>query len=593
MRSLSRPTAGTGGRRGGGGRGRFPVLVAASLLLLGWPPRLAAQAVTTTRVSVATDGTEANGQSSVAAISADGRYVLFNSGATTLVAGDTNGTWDAFLHDRRTGATTRVSVATGGVQANDHSGGTAISADGRFVAFSSIATNLVAADTNGAEDAFVHDRQVGTTARVSLAMGGGDPDGPSWTTAISADGRYVVIESRASNLVAGDSNGWPDVFVHDRQTGTTQRVSVATDGTQANAESEYSTIDPSGRYVGFCTRADTLTPGETFGLWDVYVHDRQTGATARVSATPTGSEPDGGSCPLVFSDEDARYVAFGSAATDIVAGDTKGYFDVFVRGRHVDGTTRVSVATGSVQGDDNSYMPAISATGRWVAFNAYATNLVANDTNGILDVFVVDQFKLGEPGSLTRASITTGGGQADEVSCQPVLSANGRYVAFTSWAANLVSADTNGTSDAFVHDRGPALDAPTSLVVGGTNTLTGANFTAGTEIMLFVATARGAETHGPYKPAAWTSTSLTWAIPSEVPLSNGFGTIQVINTDTDYWESNCVSALLEGDPTVMGKGETLTITGTGFVDPAVNGSRRRATSGRLRRCRAGRQRESK
>src|SRR5436309_13324280 len=199
-----------------------------------------ADAQTTERVSVASGGTEGNGASLSSALSADGRFVAFVSAATDLVAADTNGVSAVFVHDRPPGATERVSVASGGAQGNGSSGligfafPPALSADGRFIAFVSLATSLVAGDTNGATDVFVHDRQTGTTERVSVASGGTEGNDASLGFALSADGRFVAFQSAATNLVAGDANRASDVFVHDRPAGTTERVSGACVGSGGN-----------------------------------------------------------------------------------------------------------------------------------------------------------------------------------------------------------------------------------------------------------------------------------------------------------------------------------------------------------------------
>src|SRR5438132_1692287 len=195
--------------------------VALVLLTVLWGRSAGAQ--TTERVSVASGGTtEGNDTSLGSALSADGRFVAFDSAATDLVAGDTNGVSDVFVHDRQTGTTERVSVASDGTQGNNASSYPALSADGRFVAFDSDATNLVAGDTNGATDVFVHDRQTGATERVSVTSGGGtqgngNSGGFFAFPALSADGRFVAFQSDATNLVTGDTNGATDVFVQDRQ----------------------------------------------------------------------------------------------------------------------------------------------------------------------------------------------------------------------------------------------------------------------------------------------------------------------------------------------------------------------------------------
>jgi len=413
-------------------------------------PRPAAQSGgITTRVSVASDGTQGNGDSYWTSISADGRYVAFLSWASNLVPGDTNGSKDIFVHDRQTGQTTRVSVASDGTQGDWDSDRPSISADGRYVAFESVATNLVPDDTNGRYDIFVHDRQTGQTTRVSVASDGTQGDGRSRDASISADGRYVAFESVATNLVPDDTNGSTDVFVHDGETGQTTRVSVASDGTQGDGGSEAFSISADGRYVAFLSWASNLVPGDTNTTGDIFVHDRETGQTTRVSVASDGTEGDGHSgYPSISAD--GRYVAFESYATNLVPDDTNANDDIFVHDRETGQTTRVSVASDGTQGNAPSYDASNSADGRYVAFESWATNLVLTDTNATSDIFVHDR----ETGQTTRVSVASDGTQGNAPSYWPCNSADGRYVAFYSWASNLVPGDTNSRTDVFVHDRG-------------------------------------------------------------------------------------------------------------------------------------------
>jgi Tol biopolymer transport system component len=408
----------------------------------------------TTRVSVATGGGQANSGSFDPSISADGRYVAFVSAATNLVSGDTNGAWDIFVHDRQTGQTTRVSVATGGGQANLDSLDPSISADGRYVAFVSAATNLVSGDTNNFQDIFVHDRQTGQTTRVSVASDGTQANGHSYAPSISADGRYVAFASLASNLVSGDTNGAWDVFVHDRQTGETTRVSVASDGTQAIGFffGSSPSISADGRYVAFDSWATNLVSGDTNDKPDVFVHDRQTGQTTRVSVSSDGTQANNGAIYPSIS-ADGRYVAFESNSTNLVSGDTNSVTDIFVHDRQTGQTTRVSVSSDGTQANGgpgwSGNPSSISADGRYVAFHSYADNLVSGDTNSATDIFVHDR----QTGVTTRVSIASDGTQANGFSASPSISADGRYVAFMSGATNLVSGDTNNDWDVFVHGR--------------------------------------------------------------------------------------------------------------------------------------------
>jgi VCBS repeat-containing protein len=435
----------------------------------------------TRRVSVASGGTQANSSSLEASLSADGRYVAFSSFATTLVAGDTNGTSDVFVHDRQTGETRRVSVASNGTQGNSQSNEPSLSADGRYVAFSSVASTLVAGDTNGTYDVFVHDRQTGETQRVSVASNGAQGNGESHQPSLSADGRYVAFPSVATTLVAGDTNGTRDVFVHDRQTGETRRVSVASDGTQgngssgttANATPEPPSLSADGRYVAFSSNASTLVAGDSNGALDVFVHDRQTGETQRVSVAIDGTQGNGASDRPSLS-ADGRYVAFSSLARTLVPGGTSGPQHVFVKDRQTGETGLVSVSSNGTHGNSTSIQASLSADGRYVAFASLSSTLVAGDTNVTFDVFVHDR----QTGETRRVSVARDGTQGNGSSQLPSLSADGRSVAFQSDAA-LVAGDTNNTIDVFVVGIAPpsALDGALTTVedTQGTGTLNGSD----------------------------------------------------------------------------------------------------------------------
>ena len=421
------------------------------------------QSGTTARVSVASDGTQADYGSERPSISADGRYVAFESAASNLVSGDTNGVRDIFVHDGQAGTTERVSVALEGTEANDYSDDTSISADGRYAAFESYASNLVPGDTNGVRDIFVYDRQSGTTERVSVAFEGTEANDYSDGPSISADGRYVAFESAASNLVPGDTNEVRDIFVYDRQSGTTERVSVAYDSTETNDFSGAPSISADGRYVAFVSAASNLVPGDTNGTGDIFVHDRQLGTTERVSVASDSTQAASSSSQLSIS-ADGRYVAFMSRASNLVLGDTNGSYDIFVHDRQTGITERVSVTSDGTQADYSSYNPSISADGRYVAFWSPASNLVPGDTNEARDIFLHDR----QTGITERVSVASDGTQADYHSGYPSISADGRYVAFESGASNLVPGDTNGWEDIFVHDRQLGTTERVSVASNGT-----------------------------------------------------------------------------------------------------------------------------
>ncbi|MGE0812291.1 MAG: hypothetical protein AB7O28_00290 [Vicinamibacterales bacterium] len=376
--------------------------------------------------------------------------MAFASWAATLVPNDTNDAQDIFLHDRAGGVTTRVSVGPGGAQADFSSYDPAISADGRWVAFSSIASNLVPGDTNGEGDIFVHDRLTGTTTRVSVGDDGAEGAHASFGPSISADGRSVAFHSDHP-FVAGDTNGEADVFVHDRQTGRTVRVSVGPGGAQANAQSAGPAISADGRRVAFWSWASNLVPSDTNGAADIFVHDRQTATTTRVSVPSGGGQANGSSFGPAIS-ADGRWVAFESLANNLVFDDTNGETDVFVHDGVSGTTARVSVGQAGAQADGSSRAAAIGADGRRVAFQSLAGNLVAGDTNQVDDVFVADR----QAGTTARVSVASDGTQANGASGGAAIDAGGGAVAFASLASNLVSGDTNGVADVFVRDDGGA-----------------------------------------------------------------------------------------------------------------------------------------
>lgn len=410
----------------------------------------------TERVSVPGPFVQGNNDSYRPDISANGLCVVFYSFADNLVAADNNQQPDIFLHDRETGALELISVATDGTQGNSSSYAPAVSSDGRFVAFGSGASNLVPGDTNGCWDVFVRDRQNRTTERVSVSSTGEQANGACEAPAISWDGRYVAFTSLATNLVESDTNSLRDAFVHDRQTHETERVSVASDGSQANGEcGPWCAISGDGRYVAFYSTASNLVDGDTNGCWDVFVHDRQTRRTERVSVASDGSQGNGPSGYWgVALSEHGECVAFHSAASNLVPDDTNGCWDAFVRSRLTGETERVSISSQGVQGDGHTAYAgiAISGGGRFVAFYSYAGNLVDDDTNGARDVFVRDR----QASVTTRVSVSTEGAQSVETTVNYSvlgISADGRYVAYTFGGGGLVHGDTNNDRDVFVTDR--------------------------------------------------------------------------------------------------------------------------------------------
>jgi Tol biopolymer transport system component len=463
------------------------------------------------QISIASNGTRSNGRSGVlgSSISGDGRFIAFESEANNLVPGDTNTlsgglfggrvrVFDIFVRDVQTGQTRRVSVASDGSQANNHSDSPRISNDGRFVAFASTASNLVPGDTNGAEDIFVHDLKTSETHRISVASNGTQGNNGSAYPSISGDGRFVVFESAATNLVAGDSNRLVDVFIHDRDADgngifdepggiRTTRVSIASDGTQANNTSRSASflgggraVSSDGRFVIFQSLASNLVPGDTNNAFDVFIHDRDADGngifdepggirTTRVSIASDGTQANNQSTESSIS-ANGRFIAFESEASNLIPGDTSGGAQVFVLDRDADGngifdepggirTTRASIASDGTRANQGAGQPVISGDGRFVAFTSDATNLVAGDTNGRSDIFLHDRDVDGngifdEPGGIrtSRISVTLNGTQGNGDSFAPSINVDGRFVAFTSAANNLIAGDNNNTIDVFLSE---------------------------------------------------------------------------------------------------------------------------------------------
>lgn len=524
---------------------------------------VAARGQVTERASVSSSGTQGNGASAVTTggsnpcISSDGRYVAFCSDANNLVAGDTNGTRDVFVHDRQTGQTVRVSVSSSGIEGNGPSpldpGSISISADGRFVAFSSRAANLDPGGiTGGLPDVFVHDRdddadgifdEVGgiATTRVSVDSSGIAANGGSgqFGISLSADGRFVAFVSDATNLVVSDLNSASDVFRHDRQTGQTELVDLDSSGGQSEFGGVWPALSADGRFVAFLSSSANLVGGDSNGVYDVFVRDTTSAQTVRVSVDSSGIEANGASetsagISAAIS-ADGRFVAFSSEATNLVGSDLNGLQDVFVHDRDSDGngtfdeaagmaTVRISTDSAGTEasGGDSFFAGQMSPDGRFVTFTSRATNLVGsgNDTNSSFDVFLADRDAdangvFDEPGGIetTRASVDSSGIEGNSHSDASAISSDGSIIAFRSFASNLVAADTNGVGDVFIRDRRPCGSGNVNAMMGPPAFVLFANASAGNSDHVVVASVGTiALTFGvsPSGPAS-TSRYLLWA----------------------------------------------------------------------------------
>jgi Tol biopolymer transport system component len=442
---------------------RLPLILILLLLIVVTSSCTAAPTSGTQRVSIANNELQADLRSKQPSLSADGRYVAFASDATNLVKGDKNGVTDIFVRDLARRTTKRVSVSSTGVEGNKASYWPFISSDGQYVTFTSEANNLDAADNNGVGDVFVHDMKTGKTEMISRAVDGNAGNDLSFWSSISSDGRYVAYMSNATNLVQPDSNESWDIFLRDRHTGQTSLASVGFDGNQANSQSEYPIISADGRFVAFASDATNIVTGDTNGYRDVYEYDRLTATTIRVSIASDGRQANNGTQAFVISiSSDGQFVAFPSLATNLVPDDTNKVWDIFVHDRNDGKTSRVSVSSSGGQSDAGSYGVSLSPDGRYVAYGSNATNLVPDDLNGVMDVFVYDR-QTSQTERVSDASDGTEGNGASgftliapdgiDLAYGPLISSDGTTVAFMSNASNLVVNDTNTSQDIFVHTR--------------------------------------------------------------------------------------------------------------------------------------------
>ncbi|MBP2227849.1 Tol biopolymer transport system component/Ca2+-binding RTX toxin-like protein [Azospirillum agricola] len=478
------------------------------------------------RLDGAPAGTASGGTAN--AFSQDGRYVLFTSASSSLVAGDTNGVTDLFVRDLQTGAITRVSTAADGSQANGASSGGVFGPDGKSVLFTSAASNLVAGDRNNAQDVFLKDLETGAVRRISTAADGAQLNSGATLVGASADGGRAVLATAAGNMVGNDINGVADLFAVDvgklaadgqgepglvglslgftagvtqatidwgdgqtssqtiagtatgltaghryRQTGSftgtvtltgadgasvsdgftaqlaadpqqMRLISANADGTASAQGGSAPVLSGNGRYAAFSGTGSDGNGGVVSG---VFVRDLQTGTVTLASAAADGTAGNLSGSATALS-QDGRYVVFTSSASNLVAGDTNGQSDVFVKDMQTGAIVRASTASDGTQGNDRSTLGSVSADGRFVAFASDASNLVAGDTNGAQDIFVKDL----QTGTLTRASVRadggggllTGSGAVRPNSFTPDISADGRYVLFSGYASDLVEGGNGG-----------------------------------------------------------------------------------------------------------------------------------------------------
>ncbi|MBL8862759.1 MAG: PD40 domain-containing protein [Planctomycetes bacterium] len=419
-------------------------LCAGGSVFFALPDIASAQGCSTVRASVATDGSQGTGSVGQIDLSANGRYVVFTTSSPNIVPGSLG---QIIRRDLLSGTTTLVSAGPGGVPASTGCEVPSASADGRWVAFATDANNLGPVDTNTLRDVYLHDCETGDNFIASGNPGLGPLNGMSTNPDVSDDGRYVAFQSAFTNLDPADTNGFTDIYVYDRLAGTTELVSITANGVQGDSGSTRPSISGDGRYVAFSTGATTFHPADVNGLNDIFVKDRLTGALTLVSARPEGMPGNGFSDRPSIS-ADGRFVAFESRSTDLGPPHHPMYagFDVYVRDLLTSTTTAVDRTIFGAPPMYDCLNARLSADGRFVAFDSQNLNLVIGDTNNSNDVFLHDR----RTGQTRRVNLSNADQQSTNYSGVPAISADGTRVAFISWSADLVPDDTNDRIDVYV-----------------------------------------------------------------------------------------------------------------------------------------------
>jgi Tol biopolymer transport system component len=398
----------------------------------------------TSLVSIASDGQQGNADSGLVrikavpgnyiaippAISGDGRYIAFVSDASNLAPNASLGRTGIYVRDRLTDQTVRVTEAQDGTEANYDSSNPAMSASGRFIAFSSAASNLLPDTWNGWSQVYLHDQQTGQLTLISKDSSGNPLTGGAFVLALSGDGRYAAL--RVNSYYS------PSLVLYDIVTASTV-ITISQDPQAASLSFD-------GRYLAFMTSSDLLPGGQD--SYDVYRFDRVAGTTQRVSVSSSGVAGDSTSGDPAIS-ADGRYVAFASSASNLAPCLGSCYQDIFVHDCDTGNTYRILVGLDGLSANESSFSPSISADGRYIAFMSHASNLVPGNRMAFYDLFVIDR----TTGAISRISEAYDDTPSDGDSHMPRMSGDGRFVAYDSFASNLIAGDTNGYPDVFVYDR--------------------------------------------------------------------------------------------------------------------------------------------
>lgn len=445
---------------------RSAISVAVSLALA-IPMSSLAQTDRTFLANVPIGTAPANGGSTATVTSANGRYVAFQSAATNLVSGDTNGVIDVFLYDRESNSVSLISKSSTGAIGNAMSFEPSISADGRYVMFASDASNLVAGDTNNRTDSFVHDRNTGQTIRVSVGTDGSQHNFPSIEGAISSDGRYAAFRTFAA-FDPADLNSTTDIYLRDIVLGTTTWITKTAAGNSSHSGISFPAMSGDGTVIGFTSPSGTFVAGDTNNVTDVFTFDRKTNAMQRVSVSSSGLQANQGSATPALNQDGTR-IAFATDASNLVSGDVNAQRDVVIYDRTNSTLSLVSISdTGArINGSSqNRRAFSVSADGRYVVFQTPAPNVVAGDTNTLADLFIRDTIA----NRTERVSLTNFETAPNGQSVDGTISADGRWVGFRSFATNMVSAPVIGSfSNVYLRDR--VTNEPPVANAGGDRTV--------------------------------------------------------------------------------------------------------------------------
>ncbi len=398
-------------------------------------------------VSVTSEGDQSSGYSVEPEVSDDGRHVVFYAAADDLVPGDTNGFADVFVRDRLTNETTRVSISSDGEQANGDCRFPTISGDGRMVAFHSSADNLVPDDTNSEWDIFVHDRKTGVTVRASVGPIGEESDEGGYFGSISGNGQFVVFNT-GEPLSEEDTNNVSDIYRHDLISKDTVRVSVGTGGFQLDGASVKASISYYGEYVAFLSLARNVDPIDIDNRYDVYVRDILSDETVLVSPSSSNDQSADEDCELSVISADGQNIAFITEATNLIEGEQLGVKYAYLYDRSKNLMRLMSRSYCGEPGDQRTDTVAITPDGQWVVFYSAAQNLVPGGSWPVRNIFLRNTVT----NQILEVSEASDGSPANADSYDPALSNDGHIIVFSSIADNLVDDDSNNTHDIFAHE---------------------------------------------------------------------------------------------------------------------------------------------